>query len=377
MKDLNENTSSDLGLVHPDYLFFESPLKLECGQEINNIEIVYEAYGDLNDKKNNAILVCHALSGNHHAAGLNKKSDSKPGWWDSLIGPGKAIDTNKYYVFCPNNLGGCHGSTGPSSINPETRRYYGPDFPIITVLDWVNCQAKMADLLGIKSWHGVIGGSLGGMQALQWAISYPKRVKKSIVIAAAAKLSAQNIAFNEVARQAILSDPNYKKGLYNEMNATPKKGLRLARMLGHITYLSEEAMRNKFGRELKEGKLGFGFDAEFEVESYLRHQGDVFSENFDANTYLIMTKLLDYFDPAAGCKGDLVAAFKPIQAKILALSFSSDWRFSPSRSMEIVDSLVSAKKDVSYLEVESSHGHDSFLFPQARYIESIKAFLEF
>ena len=367
--------NSSVGLVEPQKISFKEPLTLECGETLEKIEIVYETYGSLNKEKDNAVLICHALSGNHHAAGLRKKSDKRKGWWDGLIGPNKAIDTNKLFVVCPNNLGGCHGSTGPQSINPKSGKPYGPDFPLITVSDWVNCQAIFSDLLGIKTWQSVIGGSLGGMQALQWCISYPDRIKKAGIIAAAAKLSAQNIAFNEVARQAIISDPEFNEGLYLENNKIPKKGLRLARMVGHITYLSDEAMRDKFGRDLKKGKLNFGFDAEFEVESYLRHQGDIFSETFDANTYLIMTKLLDYFDPASEHEGDLVKAFDPIKAKLLVVSFSSDWRFSPERSKEIVNALISAKKNASYIEIKSSQGHDSFLFPEKRYTKAINAFL--
>ena len=260
-------------------------------------------------------------------------------------------------------------------MNKKTGEIFGSNFPLITVLDWVNSQAVLSDMLGTETWHCVIGGSLGGMQALQWSISYPKRVKKAGIIAAASKLSAQNIAFNEVARQAIISDPDFQGGQYLQNNKSPKKGLRLARMVGHITYLSDEAMKNKFGRDLKEAKLGFGFNAEFEVESYLRYQGDVFSENFDANTYLIMTKLLDYFDPASKYNGDLVKTLDPINAKLLILSFSTDWRFSPERSREMVDALISAKKNISYVEIESSHGHDSFLFPEKRYVEALNAFL--
>lgn len=367
------NTS--IGLVKPKRANFEQSVALESGVKLRDIELIYETYGDLNKKRNNAILICHALSGNHHAAGYHSKSDKKPGWWDALIGPEKAIDTNKFFVVCPNNLGGCHGSTGPTSINPENGEIYGPDFPVITVNDWVNCQSILADILGIETWHSVIGGSLGGMQALQWSITYPEKIKSACVIAAASKLSAQNIAFNEVARQAIISDPDFLQGQYLKNKKSPKRGLRLARMVGHITYLSDEAMREKFGRELKEGKINFGYDAEFQVESYLRHQGDTFSKNFDPNTYLIMTKLLDYFDPASKHNGDLIKAFKEIKAKILAVSFSSDWRFPPSRSSEIVNALISANKNISYLEIESSKGHDSFLFPEERYTKGIKAFL--
>ena len=364
-----------VGKVKEQIFKLPKELLLECGQTLKNIELTYETYGELNSDASNAILICHALSGNHHAAGFYKDKNERLGWWDALIGPNKAIDTNKYFVVCPNNIGGCHGSTGPSSINPVTQRYYGPEFPVITVKDWVNSQAELADYLNIKCWHSAIGGSLGGMQALEWSRLFPDRISKAAVIAAAPKLSAQNIAFNEVARQAIITDPDFQEGNYLDSEKSPKRGLRLARMVGHITYLSDEAMRDKFGRELKEGKLNFGFDVEFEVESYLRHQGDVFSESFDANTYLLMTKLLDYYDPAEKYEGDLVRAFETINSKIMVISFSSDWRFSPERSKEIVNALLAAKKDTTYLEIESSHGHDSFLFAENRYVNALTAFL--
>ena len=370
-----DNKISSVGRVTAQSVEFKETLILESGDQLESLEIIFETYGNLNPEKTNAILVCHALSGNHHSAGYYKNPDERKGWWDSLIGPGKAIDTNKYFVVSPNNLGGCHGTTGPTSIDPKTQEIYGPDFPMITVSDWVNCQALLADHLGIQVWHSVIGGSLGGMQALNWSIAYPDRIKKAGIIAAAPKLSAQNIAFNEVARQAIITDPDYQDGYYLKVGKSPKRGLRLARMVGHITYLSDEAMRDKFGRELKEGKLNFGYGAEFEVESYLRYQGDIFSESFDANTYLLMTKLLDYFDPADKCNGNLVKAFEPIKAQVMVISFTSDWRFSPERSKEISDALLEANKNVSYLEIKSTHGHDSFLFSEDRYVRAIKAFL--
>ena len=367
--------SNSIGKVKAKKIVLDGKLVLECGQEIDHIDIVYETYGTLNSEASNAILVCHALSGNHHAAGVYNNGD-RPGWWDSLIGPGKAIDTEKFFVVCPNNIGGCHGSTGPISINKKTGESYGPDFPIITVEDWVRCQSMLSDSLDIKVWHAVVGGSLGGMQALEWSRLFPKRIKKAGIIASASKLSAQNIAFNEVARQAIINDPDFESGRYLEKNKFPKKGLGLARMIGHITYLSEEAMRNKFGRELKEEKLNFGYDAEFEVESYLRYQGDVFSESFDANTYLLMTKILDYFDPADKYEGNLSKSFQDIEAQLMVISFSTDWRFAPDRSKEIVNALIKAKKNVSYLEIESPHGHDSFLFANEEYVNGLSAFLE-
>ena len=370
-----DNKISSVGRVTAQSVEFKETLILESGDQLESLEMIFETYGNLNPDRTNAILVCHALSGNHHSAGYYKNPDERKGWWDSLIGPGKAIDTNKYFVVSPNNLGGCHGTTGPTSIDPKTQEIYGPDFPMITVSDWVNCQALLADHLGIQVWHSVIGGSLGGMQALNWSIAYPDRIKKAGIIAAAPKLSAQNIAFNEVARQAIITDPDYQDGYYLKVGKSPKRGLRLARMVGHITYLSDEAMRDKFGRELKEGKLNFGYGAEFEVESYLRYQGDIFSESFDANTYLLMTKLLDYFDPADKCNGNLVKAFEPIKAQVMVISFTSDWRFSPERSKEISDALLEANKNVSYLEIKSTHGHDSFLFSEDRYVRAIKAFL--
>jgi len=370
-----DNKISSVGRVTAQSVEFKETLILESGDQLESLEMIFETYGNLNPERTNAILVCHALSGNHHSAGYYENPDERKGWWDSLIGPGKAIDTNKYFVVSPNNLGGCHGTTGPTSIDPKTQEIYGPDFPMITVSDWVNCQALLADHLGIQVWHSVIGGSLGGMQALNWSIAYPDRIKKAGIIAAAPKLSAQNIAFNEVARQAIITDPDYQDGYYLKVGKSPKRGLRLARMVGHITYLSDEAMRDKFGRELKEGKLNFGYGAEFEVESYLRYQGDIFSESFDANTYLLMTKLLDYFDPADKCNGNLVKAFEPIKAQVMVISFTSDWRFSPERSKEISNALLEANKNVSYLEIKSTHGHDSFLFSEDRYVRAIKAFL--
>lgn len=370
-----KNKGLSVGKVTPDIAKIKSPLQLECGEELEGFDIIFETYGHLNKDNTNAVLVCHALSGNHHAAGFHEDPDEKQGWWDTLIGPGKAIDTNEFFVVSPNNLGGCHGSTGPNSINPKTGEVYGPDFPVLTVRDWINSQALLAEHLSIHTWHAVIGGSLGAMQALDWSIAYPERVKKAVVVAGAAKLSAQNIAFNEVARQAILTDPDFQEGYYMKQNKSPKRGLRLARMVGHITYLSDESMKDKFGRELKEDKLSFGYEAEFQVESYLRHQGDVFSETFDANTYLLMTKVLDYFDPADKHNGDLIKAFKPILAQLLIISFTSDWRFSPSRSKEISNALIGAKKRVSHLEIESSLGHDSFLLPEKRYVEALRAFL--
>jgi homoserine O-acetyltransferase len=367
--------ADSVGLVKPQKLAFDTPLALDCGRSLPDYELVYETYGELNADASNAILICHALSGDHHAAGYHSMDDRKPGWWESCIGPGKPIDTNHFFVVCPNNLGGCKGSTGPMSINPEKNKPYGPDFPIVTVKDWVRSQARLADALGIEQWAAVIGGSLGGMQAMQWAIDFPNRLRHCVVIAAAPRLSAQNIGFNEVARQAIMSDPEFHQGHYYEHNVIPRRGLMLARMLGHITYLSDESMRSKFGRDLREGKLNFGFDVDFQVESYLRYQGRSFVEKFDANTYLLMTKVLDYFDPAADYDNDLARALAQAQAQFLVVSFTSDWRFAPKRSREIVKALLDSQKKVSYAEIEAHHGHDAFLIPIPDYLDVFSTYM--
>ena len=368
--------NNSIGIVKSNTVEIKQSLKLDCGKTLNNFSLIYETYGRLNPEKSNAILICHALSGDHHAAGYYSDEDKKPGWWDSCIGPGKPFDTNKFFIVSLNNLGGCKGSTGPNSINKETGLEYGPDFPIVTVNDWVNSQKLLADYLEIDKWACVIGGSLGGMQALQWAISYPDKIKNSIIIAAAAKLSAQNIAFNEVARQAIITDPEFHNGRYNDFKVVPRRGLSIARMLGHITYLSDDSMRQKFGRDLREGKLNFGYDIDFQVESYLRYQAQAFVERFDANTYLLMTKALDYFDPAKEYSGDLSRAFKDTKSRFLVVSFTSDWRFSSSKSHEIVKSLIRARKNVSYSEIEANHGHDAFLMPIPEYLKVLRNFME-
>lgn len=365
-----------VGLVTPQTLHFDDSLSLESGKVLDEFDLIYESYGELNNDKSNAILICHALSSDQHAAGYNSMEDRKPGWWEVCIGPGKPIDTNQFFVVCPNNLGGCRGSSGPTTLNPKTGKTYGPDFPIVTVQDWVHSQAKLADKLGIKKWKAVIGGSLGGMQAVQWAIDLPDRLEHAIVIAAAPKLSAQNIAFNEVARQAIMSDPEFHEGRYYDHDVIPRRGLMLARMLGHITYLSDDAMRAKFGRELREGTLNFGFDVDFQVESYLRYQGQSFVDRFDANTYLLMTKTLDYFDPARNYDNNLSSAFRDVQARFLVISFTSDWRFAPSRSREIVKALLACNKDVSYAEIEANHGHDAFLMPIPEYLEVLQSYMD-
>ncbi|TWI58389.1 homoserine O-acetyltransferase [Pseudomonas duriflava] len=360
-----------VGLVTPQALHFAEPLPLACGRSLAEYDLVIETYGELNESRSNAVLICHALSGHHHAAGYHSMDDRKPGWWDSCIGPGKPIDTRKFFVVSLNNLGGCNGSTGPGSANPLTGRPYGADFPVITVEDWVHSQARLADMLGIHQWAAVVGGSMGGMQALQWTISYPERVRHCLAIASAPKLSAQNIAFNEVARQAILTDDEFHGGRFYEQGVIPKRGLMLARMVGHITYLSDDAMGQKFGRELKTDKLNYDFHSvEFQVESYLRYQGEEFSGRFDANTYLLMTKALDYFDPASAHNGDLAKTFESAQASFCIMSFTTDWRFSPARSREIVDALIAAKKHVSYLEIDAPQGHDAFLIPIPRYLDA-------
>ncbi|NLZ78909.1 MAG: homoserine O-acetyltransferase [Gammaproteobacteria bacterium] len=368
--------TDSVGLVTPQVAYFNEPLQLACGRTLDEYSLTYETYGQLNASASNAVLICHALSGTHHAAGYHHPDDRKPGWWDTCIGPGKPIDTNKFFVVSPNNLGGCHGSTGPNTLNPKTGRVYGADFPVVTVEDWVHSQARLADQLGIQQWAAVVGGSLGGMQALQWTISYPERIRNCISIAAAPRLSAQNIAFNEVARQAILTDPDFHAGNFSAEGKIPKRGLMLARMVGHITYLSDDSMGEKFGRELKTDRLNYDFhNVEFQVESYLRYQGEQFSNSFDANTYLLMTKALDYFDPAAQHGGDLSATFAHAQANFYLISFTTDWRFSPARSKEIVDALMDAKKNVSYLDIDAPQGHDAFLMPIARYLQAFGGYM--
>ena len=369
-------TADSVGLVEPRLARYDQPLTLQCRETLPGFELVYETYGELNAARSNAVLVCHALSGDHHAAGYHAPEDRKPGWWDACIGPRKPIDTRKFFVVSSNNLGGCNGTTGPASIDPQTGEPWGERFPAVTVKDWVRTQALLADTLGIERFAAVIGGSLGGMQALQWAIDFPERIAHAVAIAAAPKLSAQNIAFNEIARQAILSDPDFLDGRYFEAETKPRKGLMLARMVGHVTYLSDDGMGVKFGRELKSGDIRSAQDVQFQVESYLHYQGTSFSERFDANTYLLMTRALDYFDPALEYGGDLVAALRRAKARFLVLSFSSDWRFSPERSNEIVDALVEARKDVASAVIEAPHGHDSFLLPNERYFDVLGGYMD-
>ena len=365
-----------VGLVTPDSITIDQPITLTSGEVLDSYTLIYETYGELNQTKSNAILVCHALSSNHHAAGYHSQQDKKPGWWENFVGPGKPVDTNKFYVVCCNNLGGCFGSTGPSSTNPATDKPFGPKFPIVTVRDWVESQARLSDVLGIKQWAAIVGGSLGGMQVLQWSIDYPDRLKHAIIIAAAPKLTAQNIAFNEVARQAIRTDPDFHDGHYYEYDVEPVRGLRIARMLGHITYLSDDIMREKFGRDLREGEISFDYDVDFQVESYLRYQADSFVGKFDANTYLLMTKVLDYFDPAKDYDGDLSKSLQKARADFFVVSFTSDWRFAPERSREIVKALHDNDLNVSYAEVKAKHGHDAFLMKIPQYVDVFSAYME-
>jgi homoserine O-acetyltransferase len=362
-----------VGVVSPRLARFEDPIALKSGARLDAYDLAYETYGTLNTARSNAVLVCHALNASHHVAGVYADDPANVGWWDNLIGPGKPVDTNRFFVVGVNNIGGCHGSTGPASINPSTGRPWGADFPVVTVEDWVEAQSRLATRLGIDRFAAIMGGSLGAMQAMQWAISQPHRVAHSIVIAAAPKLSAQNIAFNEVARQAITTDPDFHGGNYYSQGVVPKRGLRIARMIGHITYLSDDALAEKFGRERREGGFKFNFDVEFQIESYLRHQADKFAERFDANTYLRITKALDYFDPAATRGGDLSAALEPATASFLVVSFTSDWRFSPARSREIVKALLDNRLHVSYAEIDAPHGHDAFLMDDLRYHNLIRA----
>ena len=383
-------SQGSVGIVKPEMMQFDEPIELKGGARIDGYQLAYESYGELNAERNNAILVCHALNASHHVAGIYADQAENVGWWDNLIGPGKPVDTDRFFVLGVNNLGGCHGSTGPSSVDPRTGNPWGGDFPVVTVEDWVSVQARLATRLGIDQFAAVMGGSLGGMQALQWTIDQPERVRNALVIAAAPKLSAQNIAFNEVARQSIMSDPDFCDGHYLEKNTVPRRGLMLARMVGHITYLSENALRNKFGkdpeqfgtsgsnfgRDLRRGELSFGLDIDFQVESYLHYQGERFSENFDANTYLLMTKALDYFDPSVDFEGDLSRAFANSDCKFLLMSFSTDWRFPPERSRELVENLLRAGRQVSYVEIEADQGHDAFLLPIPRYVEAFSRYLQ-
>ena len=371
-----QDLTYSVGNVVPQTAHFTAPLPLRCGSVLRGYALVYETYGTLNADHSNAVLVCHALNASHHVAGVYADDPENTGWWDNMIGPGKPLDTNRYFVIGVNNLGGCHGSTGPLSINPDTGRQWGGDFPVVTVEDWVDAQARLADHLGIAQFAAVMGGSLGAMQALAWTVRYPQRLRHSIVIACAPNLSAQNIAFNEVARQAIITDPDFNEGNYQVQGVAPKRGLRVARMVGHITYLSDDEMASKFGRQLKHGKLSYTFDTEFQIESYLRHQGNKFADYFDANTYLRITKALDYFDPAFEYDGDLTQALNNVAAGVLGIAFTTDWRFSPERSREIVRALLDNRARVTYAEIDAPHGHDAFLLDDARYHRLVAAYFE-
>ncbi len=373
MSDLHDNS---VGLVTPQRQRFDDPLTLASGRTLPGFELVYETYGQLRADGGNAVLICHALSGNHHAAGLHHPDDRKPGWWDTMIGPGKPIDTSRLFVVSLNNVGGCDGSTGPGSLNPETGKPWGSAFPRVAVSDWVRTQKMLAERLGVERWAAVVGGSLGGMQALQWAVEYPDWVEHCVALAAAPGLTAQNIAFNEIARHAILSDPAWREGDYHDHDAIPEKGLALARMVGHLTYMSADGMSDRFGRELRESALGAEDEVVFQVESYLRYQGSQFSTRFDANSYLLMTRALDHYDLAANHGGDLTAALATSQASFLIASFSTDWRFSPARSREIVNALLAAQRPVSYANIDTTAGHDGFLLPIPSYLSLMHQWMQ-
>lgn len=369
-------TVTSTTLITPHIIAFEQPFQLQNGSTLPRFDLIIETYGTLNAEKNNAVLICHALSGTHHVAGRHHAHDKHAGWWDNMVGSGKPIDTDKFFVIGLNNLGGCAGSTGPLAINPQTNEPYGADFPMVTVKDWVCSQALLADYFGIQTWAAVVGGSLGGMQALQWSIDYPERVRHALVIASSPRLSTQNIAFNDVARQAIITDPDFHNGHYAQHHTKPRRGLRIARMMGHITYLAEQGLGKKFGRLLRDGEYKYNYDIDFEVESYLRYQGDKFADYFDANTYLLMTKALDYFDPAAEYGGNLETALAHTNTHYFVASFSSDWRFAPERSKELVQALIRSRKNVQYIEVESVHGHDAFLMEDKPYIDAVRAYMQ-
>ncbi|MDM0121535.1 homoserine O-succinyltransferase MetX [Variovorax arabinosiphilus] len=371
--------------VVPQSMSFAGPLPLRSGASLSDYSLAYETYGTLNADRSNAVLVCHALNASHHLAGVYAGQPRSEGWWDNMIGPGKPLDTDRFFVIGVNNLGSCFGSTGPMHVNAATGRVYGADFPVVTVEDWVDAQAGLLDVLGIRTLAAVMGGSLGGMQALSWTLQYPERVRHAVVVASAPNLTAENIAFNEVARRAIVTDPDFHGGHFYEQGVIPKRGLRIARMIGHITYLSDDVMNEKFGRTLRsavEGEIaGTHYrystqDIEFQIESYLRYQGDKFSEYFDANTYLLITRALDYFDPAREHGGDLTEAFAKATAKFLLVSFTTDWRFSPARSRELVKALLDNRRSVSYAEIDAPHGHDAFLLDDVRYMGVVRSYFE-
>lgn len=375
----------------PQSMHFAAALPLQSGASLRDYSLSYETYGTLNAERSNAVLICHALNASHHVAGVYEGQDKSEGWWDNMIGPGKALDTNRFFVIGVNNLGSCFGSTGPMHTHPDTGRVYGADFPVVTVEDWVNSQARLLDALGIETLAAVMGGSLGGMQTLSWTLQYPQRVRHAVVVASAPNLTAENIAFNEVARRAIVTDPDFHGGHFYQHHTVPKRGLRIARMIGHITYLSDDVMNAKFGRQLRtavghDAQTGTGTavqdylystqDVEFQIESYLRYQGDKFAEYFDANTYLLITRALDYFDPARHHGGDLTRALAAATCKFLLVSFTTDWRFSPQRSREIVKALLDNRRDVSYAEIDAPHGHDAFLLDDPRYMGVVRAYFD-
>jgi homoserine O-acetyltransferase len=373
---LTEAAPQSVGIVTPRKMHFAAPLALASGAQLVGYDLCYETYGTLNEARSNAVLVCHALNASHHVAGVYAEEPRSVGWWDNMIGPGKPIDTRCFFVVGVNNPGSCFGSTGPMSINPATGKPYGASFPVVTVEDWVDAQARLADALGIERWAAIVGGSLGGMQAVSWAIRYPQRIGRCVAIATTPKLSAQNIAFNDVARSAIQSDPDFHGGDYYAHGVIPKRGLSVARMIGHITYLSGNDMTERFGRSLRNEDYAFGYGAEFEVESYLRYQGAKFSQYFDANTYLLITRALDYFDPARAHDGDLVRALAPALARFLLVSFTTDWRFAPDRAREIVAALIANGRDVAYAEIDAPHGHDAFLLDDPRYHRVVAAYFD-
>ncbi|GAD21194.1 homoserine O-acetyltransferase [Acidovorax sp. MR-S7] len=365
-------------IATPQSMHFAEALALQSGASIRDYTLAYETYGTLNADKSNAVLVCHALNASHHVAGVYEGQPKSEGWWDNMIGPGKPVDTNRFFVIGVNNLGSCFGSTGPMHTHPDTGEVYGADFPVVTVEDWVNAQARLLDCLGIEQLAAVMGGSLGGMQALSWTLQYPGRMRHAVVVASAPNLTAENIAFNEVARRAIVTDPDFHGGHFYRHGVIPKRGLRIARMIGHITYLSDDVMNEKFGRQLREGmQLKYSTqDIEFQIESYLRYQGDKFSEYFDANTYLLITRALDYFDPARQHGGSLTQALAAARARFLLVSFTTDWRFSPQRSREIVHALLENRRDVSYAEIDAPHGHDAFLLDDDRYMGVVRSYFD-
>lgn len=378
-------------IATPLSMHFVEALPLQSGASIRAYDLSYETYGELNADKSNAVLICHALNASHHVAGVYLDAQGQPidkseGWWDTMIGPGKPVDTDRFFVIGVNNLGSCFGTTGPMQPNPDTQELYGADFPVVTVQDWVSAQARLLDRLGIQTLAAVMGGSLGGMQALAWTLQYPDRVRHAVVVASAPNLTAENIAFNEVARRAIVTDPDFHGGHFYRHGVLPKRGLRIARMIGHITYLSDDVMNEKFGRQLRQAvaetvnaDTPYKYttqDIEFEIESYLRYQGDKFSEYFDANTYLLITRALDYFDPARTYGGSLTQALAHVKAKFLLVSFTTDWRFSPARSREIVKALLDNQRDVSYAEIDAPHGHDAFLLEDDRYLGVVRSYFQ-